>query len=75
MTTMAIDYCEMCGARAGEPHHDPIARGSVVTLHKTAVDIAGKPGDEPAQHVRIVCMLCRDGIYAIRKDNARKARR
>jgi hypothetical protein len=74
MTTTA-DYCEMCGARAGETHHDPIAKGRVTTLHETAVDITGKPGDAPTKNARVVCMLCRDGIYAIRKDNARKARR
>ncbi len=68
--------CEMCGATKDEPHHDPSAKGKVTTLHRCHVDqlIGGDHSDpvfEKAQARKLICMLCRDGVYAIRR--ARKA--
>lgn len=50
--------CVMCGAEAGKPHHDPGANGKLVTLHRTLWDGKRQP----------VCMLCRNGLYAMRRD-------
>ena len=54
----ADPHCQMCGANEGEPHHDAAAKGKIVTLHRTTVD-----GEK-----KTVCMLCRNGLYAMRRD-------
>lgn len=69
-----MSYCEMCGAATGELHHDPAARGKVVTLHYVEVPIPSwDAGPLPMPEGRIVCMLCRDGIYAIRREERAKS--
>ncbi len=68
MTTMNLKpsvkpHCVMCGAVAGKPHQDPAVKGRIVTLHqlrKGAFD-----GEIPKG--KLLCMICRDGIYAIRR--------
>lgn len=46
-------YCEMCGAALGQPHHDPMAHGRTVTLHRTTC--------HPDGGMKRVCMLCLAG--------------
>ena len=56
-------HCEMCGAVEGRPHHDPAAHGREVTLHIITVPMRRTLAQEGE---RTVCMLCHEGIYAIR---------
>ena len=59
---MKREYCTICGVEAGKRHHDPMARGKIATMH-TIKDRGER---------RRVCMLCRDGIYAMRKAGTAK---
>lgn len=52
-------YCDMCGADAGKPHHDPDAAGVVVVL-VDAENIEGKAA--------MLCQLCKAGVDEIKAD-------
>lgn len=51
-------HCEMCGAKEGQPHHDPIAHGKPVRLHRSRVVVMR------GRLQSIICTLCRNGGYA-----------
>lgn len=53
--TERAPYCVMCGAVEGEPHQD---NKQTVSLHK--VRAFGE--------VKRLCMICRDGVYALRRE-------
>ncbi len=59
-----VRQCEMCGAHEGKPHHDPSRgfKGKTVTLHRT----------KHADWAKLICMVCRAGMYAIRRELKRK---
>lgn len=59
-------YCEACGATPGTPHHDDAPRKRTTTLHSVKQAVKGRN--------MTLCMLCRDGVYAIRRDESRKKR-
>ena len=60
-------HCEMCGAVEGRPHHDQAAHGRPVTLHHAYVPMPTAAPELKMREGRIVCQLCRDGIYACRR--------
>lgn len=64
-------HCDMCGAVEGRPHHDQAAHGRAVTLHHVYVPLTTAPRalalKLKMREGRIVCQLCRDGIYACRR--------
>lgn len=59
MTTTKTEQCKTCGAVKGEVHQQEGHTHKIVTLHNVT-DVDGEK--------RIVCMLCRDGIRALRAE-------
>jgi hypothetical protein len=63
-----MNHCGLCGAKEGRPHHDSKRMKDMpVKLHRFMGDAVKKKGCLPMRTAKIVCTLCRDGLYAMRR--------